>query len=497
MNNRINRRSVTTELFIIYFLGYIGLSIIIFSSMNISFKIYKFLCSQRTYNSMYFDELEEKLEKNYLDVTDEDLEEINGFLCAINNDSKVIYYKGKTIIDEKKISLTDYMALFGIKQNNSISINRDMRAGSILRSFNNTIIEAKNGEKYSIYTKYIKEKEKLLVVGCPYMNITQPNIITRLVPAHVIIQSLALANVIVVLLIVYILAQKTSVNFIMPIKKMLKGVTEIANGNYNIRLRCNKINEFIELSSGFNTMADTIQREQSEKRRLEKAREDLILDISHDLKNPLSSILGYSETLLQDNNISEEERNEYLNIINQNSYRANKLITDLFEFSLYENCDYKLDLKKTDICELLRIIIAGYIHEFEYKGFQYDFDILEEEYYAMIDELKFSRAINNILDNKVKYNSRGNKVYIKTFVKNNYFYIILGDDGECIPEELKEKIFNPFVRVDKSRNSKTGGTGLGLSISKKILNKHNGDIKIMDSTIGTNFEINIPILYEE
>ena len=280
MNNRINRRSVTTELFIIYFLGYIGLSIIIFSSMNISFKIYKFLCSQRTYNSMYFDELEEKLEKNYLDVTDEDLEEINGFLCAINNDSKVIYYKGKTIIDEKKISLTDYMALFGIKQNNSISINRDMRAGSILRSFNNTIIEAKNGEKYSIYTKYIKEKEKLLVVGCPYMNITQPNIITRLVPAHVIIQSLALANVIVVLLIVYILAQKTSVNFIMPIKKMIKGVTEIANGNYNIRLRCNKINEFIELSSGFNTMADTIQREQSEKRRLEKAREDLILDIS-------------------------------------------------------------------------------------------------------------------------------------------------------------------------------------------------------------------------
>ena len=91
-------------------------------------------------------------------------------------------------------------------------------------------------------------------------------------------------------------------------------------------------------------MAETIQKEQKEKRKLEKLREDLILDISHDLKNPLSSILGYSETLLQDPNISEDERNDYLNIINQNSRRADKLINDLFEFSLYENCNYKLDL---------------------------------------------------------------------------------------------------------------------------------------------------------
>ena len=82
-----------------------------------------------------------------------------------------------------------------------------------------------------------------------------------------------------------------------------------------------------------------------------------------------------------------------------------------------------MDLKKTDICELLRRIIASYIHEFEYKGFEYEFDILEEECYVMIDELKFSRAINNILDNKVKYNSRGNKIFIKTYVKNDNFYI--------------------------------------------------------------------------
>lgn len=487
------KRSVTTELFIIYFLGYIGLSIIIFSATNISFKIYKLLCSQRAYNSIYFDNLEDKLETNYLDVTDGNLSVIKGFLITVNNDNEIDYNKGCLIDEVTQMKLNDYMNLFGVNKNNKILVNSDMRARNIFKNFNNTVVNFDNGEKYSIYTKYIKETEKMLVIGCPYIEITHPNVITNLISVHRIIQILAFANVVVVLLIVYILAEKTSSNFIMPIRKLIKGVTEISNGNYNIRLGNNKINEFMELSQGFNNMAETIQREQSEKRKLEKLREELILDISHDLKNPLSSILGYSETLLKDTNISEDEKNKYLNIINQNSYRANKLITDLFEFSLYENCNYKMELKKIDICELLRIIIAGYINEFDYKGFECEFNISEDEYYIMIDELKFTRAINNILDNKVKYNDRGNKVFIETYVKNKNFYIVLGDNGHVIPKELRDNIFNPFVKADKSRNSKTGGTGLGLSITKKIINKHNGDIKIMDSDYGTNFEISIPL----
>ena len=82
-------------------------------------------------------------------------------------------------------------------------------------------------------------------------------------------------------------------------------------------------------------------------------------------------------------------------------------------------------------------------------------------------------------------------------LETKYFCIVLSDDGESIPEKYKESIFNPFVRVDKSRNSKTGGTGLGLSITKKIINKHNGGIRILDSKIGTSFEILLPIIKDE
>ena len=129
-------------------------------------------------------------------------------------------------------------------------------------------------------------------------------------------------------------------------------------------------------------------------------------------------------------------------------------------------------------------------------AFKYEFDIFDESYYVLMDEEKFYRAINNILDNKVKYNEPGNQIFIKTEVKDDKFYIKFLDNGDKIPEDYRESIFNPFVRLDKSRNSKTGGTGLGLSITKRILNKHNGDIRILDGENGTNFEVYLPLLKE-
>ena len=301
-------------------------------------------------------------------------------------------------------------------------------------------------------------------------------------------------NVLLILLIVYVFAKATSKLFIKPIKTLLNGVMEITNNNYDVNIKIDTKNEFLDLANGFNMMAETIRNEIREKEKLEKIREGLILDISHDLKNPLTSILGYSETLINNRDLDENEKMEYLNIINKNSHRANKLMNDLFEFSLYDNSDYKFNLIKTDISEFMRQTIANYIPEFEHNKFEYDFDIPEESYYVMMDEEKLTRAINNILDNKLKYNPIGSKIGVKTEIRERYFCIVLSDNGESIPEKYRENIFNPFVRVDKSRNSKTGGTGLGLSITKKIINKHNGGIRIIDSEVGTSFEIMLPII---
>lgn len=487
------KRSVTTELFFTYFLGYVTFTIILLLTIFCSIVSYGLISTLPTYNTV-FKNLDSKLNEHYTTITNEDLVNVNGFLVKINNKNQIEYYKGNVIDDFKNITLENYMSIFGVKKNNEDNLNDDLRAFFLMDNFNSSIIQTKNKTKYCLYSKYLNEENALLVMGCPYSQAIKPNKITKIIPNHLLIKTISFLNITILLLIVYVFAKITSKSYVKPIKILLNGVIELSKGNYDIRININKKNEFLELSNGFNMMAETIQKERSEKEKLEKTRKDLMLDISHDLKNPLSSILGYSETLINNHFLDEHKRLEYLEIINKNSYRSNQLINDLFEFSLYENSNYNLNLIKTDICEFLRRLIANYIPEFEHKNFKYDFDITEDSYYILIDEEKLSRAINNILDNKIKYNKEGANLFIKTEVKNTYFYITLSDDGESIPKEYKENIFNAFVRVDKSRNSKTGGTGLGLSITKKILNKHNGDIRIIDSEIGTSFEIKLPII---
>lgn len=497
MKSKRHARSVTTEMFFVYFFGYVMISLVMFISVHLSFKIYEVTCSIRTYNKEYFETLEKKIDTDYRLITESELKEIDGFIIKMNNDNRIEYYIGNLRSRRlQDLKLEEFMSLFEFEvESSEFKVkNNDILSRNVFKNYSNIVITMNNGEKLSIYAKYMEADRSVLIIGCPYSEITKPNVLTQIIPHPYIVKFLVFSNVMIVLFIVYILAQKTSKEFINPIRTLLKGVTEISNGNYDVRVKSEKINEFLELSNGFNNMAETIQNEQKENKKLEKMREDLILDISHDLKNPLASIMGYSETLINAEDLTNDKINEYLTIINRNSYRANKLINDLFEFSLYNNTDYKFNLEKRDICEMLREIIANFIPEFDHKEFTYDFDIFESSYYVMADEEKIYRAINNILDNKVKYNKKGNTISIKTEIHDNRFFIKFCDNGDSIPDQYKESIFNPFVRVDKSRNSKTGGTGLGLSITKRILNKHNGDIRILDSKVGTNFEMYLPLI---
>ena len=497
MKSKRHARSVTTEMFFVYFFGYVMISLVMFISVHLSFKLYEVACSIRTYNKEYFETLEKKIDTDYRLITESELEEIDGFIIKINDDNRIEYSMGNLRKERlQDLKLEEFMSLFQFEvEGSEFKVkNNDILSKNVFKNYSNIVITMNNGEKLSIYAKYMEADRSVLIIGCPYSEITKPNVLTQIIPHPYIVKFLVFSNVMIVLFIVYILAQKTSKEFINPIRTLLKGVTEISNGNYDVRVRSEKINEFLELSNGFNNMAETIQNEQKENKKLEKMREDLILDISHDLKNPLASIMGYSETLINAEDLTNDKINEYLTIINRNSYRANKLINDLFEFSLYNNTDYKFNLEKRDICEMLREIIANFIPEFDHKEFTYDFDIFESSYYVMADEEKIYRAINNILDNKVKYNKKGNTISIKTEIHDNRFFIKFCDNGDSIPDQYKESIFNPFVRVDKSRNSKTGGTGLGLSITKRILNKHNGDIRILDSKVGTNFEVYLPLI---
>lgn len=490
MRKRSFKSGVAKELFKNYFTGYIALISIMIIMFAITFMIYVtylFLPSILKYELINY-----KLSNNYEMISEKDLEDINGFLIAIDKNNNIEFSRGNLIKEFEDITLDDYLKIldFGLysgkESSSAIKVLESMLTMIDLES---TVMTSENGIEYSISYRFIKEDNKLVVFGVPYENINKHNNYNPLTGNKNQIIILVVINIILLLIILNIFAKVTARKFIKPIEVLNDGIKEITKGNYGKHVYIKKDNEFKELADGFNLMSEAIKLEKDENERLQQERNKLILHISHDLKNPLSAVLGYSEILTSSDKLTEEDKNEYLNIINRNSKRATKIITDLFEFSLLDSMDYKLNTRRQDVNEVLREIVAYYIPELESKEFNYDFDISEDEYLINIDEVKFTRAISNLIDNSIKYNEKNTTLSVISVKSEDGVEIRISDDGKGIEDEVRGTIFDAFVREDKARRSSTGGTGLGLAITKAIIEKHNGIIELVDGAKGTEFKI--------
>ncbi|HHW00221.1 MAG TPA: HAMP domain-containing histidine kinase [Clostridiaceae bacterium] len=291
----------------------------------------------------------------------------------------------------------------------------------------------------------------------------------------------------------FIYSRITAASITVPLRKLCDGTRLLREGDYSVRVDLRLKNEFAELQNTFNDMAARIEHEISMREKSEEDRRRLILDISHDLKNPMSSIQGYAELLIKKKDMVEQEREEHLEVILNNCKRANRLLTELFELSQMDSPEFSLKLARTDICEYIRQICGELVPQLEREGFKYEFDIIEESVSVMMDTDRFSRIIQNLANNAVRYNPQGTLVSVSLMVENNQVVIDFGDDGIGIPAHLADNIFKPFVRVDNSRNSKTGGSGLGLSIAKKIAQAHGGDLTLcLNGNKGSTFRITVP-----
>lgn len=287
----------------------------------------------------------------------------------------------------------------------------------------------------------------------------------------------------------------TAAGITIPLRKLADGTRLLREGDYSARVDLRLKNEFAELQSTFNEMAARIERETALRKKSEDDRRRLILDLSHDLKNPMSSIQGYTELLLGKPELSGGERSAYLEIISQNSQRANRLLTELFELSQMDSPDFSIKPVKTDLCEYLRQLCAGLVPQLEQAGFLYEFDIPEESVFVPLDADRFGRIMQNLSENVLRYQPRGTNVAICLTVQENQVVIDFRDDGSKIPVQLAERIFKPFVRGDDSRNSETGGSGLGLSIAKRIAQAHGGDLSLhTGEERGNTFRLTVPTI---
>lgn len=274
----------------------------------------------------------------------------------------------------------------------------------------------------------------------------------------------------------------TSLHIIKPVKALLDGVYSISKGQYDYKIAVPANNELEDLRLAINELSSKLKIEIALKEKAEKSRQQLILDITHDLKTPITNIMGYCETLKELDCKDKGTCEKYLDIIIQNSHKANQMAQDLFELSQLESTDFNLDKRPFDFGEFLREVMISFIPAMEQKHMELDIDMPEEDIWVEMDKLKMERAIGNLFSNAIKYAGEGTVINVFLRCTEDSLKLIVKDNGAGIPEAYNESIFEPFVRLDPSRNSKTGGTGLGLAITKKIIERHGGSI-VLESQI--------------
>ena len=247
------------------------------------------------------------------------------------------------------------------------------------------------------------------------------------------------------------------------------------------------------LDEGRNEGAVFVFHDISELRRLEKVRKDFVANVSHELRTPVSSIKGYSETLLEGAMEDKENSRDFLKIILSDANRLAVLINDLLELSRIESGKMMLDLTPCRIDTVLKPVINGMKKQAENKSVRIINEVPDTLPAVLADEDKIAQILLNLIDNAIKYNRPGGSVRISAEEEKESVKITVSDTGIGIPEEDLGRIFERFYRVDKARSRDMGGTGLGLSIVKHIVQTHGGRIAVdSEPGKGSSFSFFLP-----
>ena len=259
-----------------------------------------------------------------------------------------------------------------------------------------------------------------------------------------------------------------------PLSRIVEGMERVKTGEEHVRLDFKTESEFGQIRDTFNIMVDKIEAQQSEKKVSEQKKNQMMLELSHDIKTPIATIKSCANAL-EAGVVPEDKKLNYYQTIEAKSDRVGALAEDMFMLLKMENPEYVLHLQQTDICEAMRKICAEFYEEVEAAGFRFAIDIPEDSCQISLDPQLFVRVIGNLITNAVKYNQSGTWIGVSLQVMSQTVDINVTDDGDAIPKEMAGTLFDAFARGDKARRS-DGGSGLGLAIASAIVKKHRAEL---------------------
>jgi signal transduction histidine kinase len=268
-------------------------------------------------------------------------------------------------------------------------------------------------------------------------------------------------------------------------------VNQIAGGDLDAYIPVKSKDEIGRLAADVNQMASRLKESIEEERRAEKAKNELITSVSHDLRTPLTSILGYLALVDDDKYEDEVTLRHYISIVHEKAQNMKELVDDLFEFTKMTDSAFKLDRSEVNLGRMLEQLAEEFVPILSKAGMEYRMSLPDQKVVVQADPSLLVRVLENIMSNAVRYGSEGRFMDIELHNPPGWAVIRIANYGPPIPATEIHHIFERFVRVEGSRSRNTGGAGLGLAIAKSIVNLHGGTIRAYNDDKRTVFEVSL------
>ena len=283
-------------------------------------------------------------------------------------------------------------------------------------------------------------------------------------------------------------------------------IQEVTNGDYNVEVPIEYDDELGLLAANINALAKTLADKEIEgailkenerlafdaERNAEKQKNDLITNVAHDLRTPLTTIVGYLELIKNNDQLNKEDIKKYSTVAYEKSKRLQSMMDDLFEFTSLDQANVKVHMTTINISELILQIVDEFYPTFQEHNLTPSIHVSQPNLLIHGDGQLLARVFDNLLSNAVKYGEDNNDIKIEVLNDDQTVTIKIMNYGNPISKEDLPCIFDKFYRSDSSRSSSTGGTGLGLAIAKNIVNIHNGNILATSHKDKTTFVVSLP-----
>lgn len=425
-------------------------------------------------NSVVYERL--KAEKIMLNT-----DEVNSIILKViqersqSNSGMAVYDKDKNMVGSGSLNLiSELPAYTSYIQNINVSDN----------NYSLNVFEAETKHIITVCSS-------LKLEGNEYMVITASDIsdIYQLKDEQTeFVRKISIASAGIISLILLI-----SVIFLLrPLSRINIYTKAIAHGNYNIRVKCNGSQEFKELSENMNSMADSIESNAARLEKIAEDRQTFIANLAHEMKTPLTSILGFADLLKIKKNVTEKERSEYAGVIVEETKRLRSLSGKLMELITIGSTD--IDKKAVSLQKMIDetgSALTPLLNKSSVSLLCHT-----ETITILADEELFKSLLYNLIENAVKASAKGQQIILDTTICDGNVIISIKDNGIGMKNDDVKKVFEPFYMVDKSRSRKAGGAGIGLALCSKIATLHHAQLSI-DSKLGEGTTVYITISGDE